>query len=322
MHVLVIKHSKLKLWSLRNNIYIHVEYLSGSLISILPLFILCFFTCSSNPRPESTSQPTKVEVTREPPKLSTDKRSPLPNPQPTLSPTTAQETTTLRHCSVPTKPESVPSATTALPGPTSKPAPILTSVQKGKPLRIPVTPPTASSVATPHSRTGTDENTGARENSQPCTPTTGTPAQVSASPTKQKRIVPETTASKSEIVSKMPTETAVSPQQTNGRKSKTVRRLSSKSLKTASDGSPLPSSPGVKELERKASESSIISTNSDSASSSTDKSEETETPAQVSQRLFFIKVYVLTLCFRMYTYVCMYGRQCVAVLRVALFVHD
>ncbi len=236
------------------------------------------FSCSS---PESISNLTKVEVTEESVKPISDKSDPLPTPQPALSPTTAQNTTTLRHRSISTKPEPISNTITAL---ASKPSSISTSTQKGKPLKItPVAPPSEPSTAPSPSRMGTDEHTGARENSQPCTPTTGTPANISSSPTKPKRSVSEKIPAKSEIISRTSSEGAVSSQQTSFvKKSKTVRKLNSaKSLKTPSEGSPVPSSPGVRELERKASESSIMSTNSDSTSSSTDKSEEADTPAQV-----------------------------------------
>ena len=63
-------------------------------------FILCFsLSCSSNQKSESTGQSMKIEVTREPPKPSTDKNTPVskPKPEPLVTPTTAQEIPTLRH---------------------------------------------------------------------------------------------------------------------------------------------------------------------------------------------------------------------------------
>ena len=255
---------------------------------VVPFFILCFsLSCSSNQKSESTGQSMKIEVTREPPKPSTDKNTPVskPKPEPLVTPTTAQEIPTLRHRVVQNKIERKPSSQetiTSLQPVPSRSHTAVTSTPKGMSLKIPIALVTEPSVISPP-RTGTDNHTGAREQTQPCTPTTGAPAQLCSSPTKLKRssekTIPEKTASKGEIISKTPTETNPSSPPANVRKSKIVRKL--KPLKITPDSSPLPPS-GRKELERKVSESSIVSSNSDSASTGTDKSEEVETPSQVS----------------------------------------
>ncbi|XP_064385266.1 transmembrane protein 131-like [Halichondria panicea] len=241
---------------------------------------------SSNQKSESTGQSMKIEVTREPPKPSTDKNTPVskPKPEPLVTPTTAQEIPTLRHRVVQSKIERKPSSQetiTSLQPVPSRSHTAVTSTPKGMSFKIPIAPVTEPSVISPP-RTGTDNHTGAREQTQPCTPTTGAPAQLCSSPTKLKRssekTIPEKTVSKGEIISKTPTETNPSSPPANGRKSKIVRKL--KPLKITPDSSPLPPS-GRKELERKVSESSIVSSNSDSASTGTDKSEEVETPSQV-----------------------------------------
>ena len=292
-------------------------------------FILCFsLSCSSNQKSESTGQSMKIEVTREPPKPSTDKNTPVskPKPEPLVTPTTAQEIPTLRHRVVQSKIERKPSSQetiTSLQPVPSRSHTAVTSTPKGMSFKIPIAPVTEPSVISPP-RTGTDNHTGAREQTQPCTPTTGAPAQLCSFPTKLKRssekTIPEKTVSKGEIISKTPTETNPSSPPANGRKSKIVRKL--KPLKITPDSSPLPPS-GRKELERKVSESSIVSSNSDSASTGTDKSEEVETPSQVSLliniahtvcvshciRIMFEHLIVIVICIFCVLYMYMYMRK-------------
>ena len=206
---------------------------------------------------------------------------PISKVEPLVTPSTDQEAPEarqlrLRHVLSKPDKESTEEAPVQAVVSQSKPTPTAISTQKGKPLKIAV-PPASDSTIDSLARTSTDNHTGVREQLQPCTPTTGAPSHVSSSPSKPKRSVekpfPDKAPSKTESSSKTPTETPTgNPQPQSSKKSKAVRRLSSKSKMTP-EVSPLPPVV-VKELERKASESSI-----DSTSTSTDKSEETDSPS-------------------------------------------
>ena len=162
------------------------------------------------------------------------------------------------------------------------------SVLKGKPSRSQVSDSDTSIGCS--SKVSTDNHTGAREQVQPNENVNSETQQVTAlaqslnKPKASEKVPPEKHTPKSlpETAPKVPPTDAVShtASSPNGKKSKGIRKVSSKAQKSPLDVSPLPSA-ALKELERKASESSIISTNSDSTTSSVDKSEDAETPSQV-----------------------------------------
>ena len=184
----------------------------------------------------------------------------------------------------------------------SPPNTVPASMLKGKLSKSPVSDSDTSIGCS--SKVSTDNHTGAREQVQPSENVNNVTQQVLAltqtlnKPKASEKVLPEKPSPKSlpETAPNAPpadtatasgtmSQAASSP---NGKKLKSTRKLIAKVQKPPLEVSPLPSS-ALKELERKASESSIISTNSDSTTSSVDKSEDADTPSQVQNLVTEVK---------------------------------